>query len=103
MPKPSRTAIESENILSDEEVDLLPLDLRCCWHIQPWSTDFNPTSIEHWADVLGWVIFIKPNVEDISQVKMECTISAAQEAQRLKDFLTREFLLVAENLGKNLS
>lgn len=97
--KPLRTQIEADNIMSDEEVDKLPLDLRCCWHIQPWRNDYTPASIADWAAKVGWVVFRYD--QEINRFNSGDAVTlAVSEAYRLKDFLTRELLVIAENLGK---
>ena len=98
--KPTRTQIEASNIISDEEVDKLSLDLRCCWYIQPWGDDYMPESIADWASRVGWVLF-RFNIDNghIPSTN-EAATKAVSEAYRLKDFITRELVVIAENLGK---
>lgn len=101
--KPPRTQIEANNIISDEEVDKLSLDLRCCWHIQPWRDDYMPKSIADWASRVGWLLFRYNKENGQFPSTNEAVEQAVSEVYRLKDFLTRELIVIAENLGKRYS
>ena len=98
-----RSTLVADNLPLDGEIDNLPLDIRCCYFIQPWNTSFSPTSIKEWAETLGWVIFLKIDTENMLKplLREKATEKAVSEAYRLKDFITREFLLIAENLGRH--
>jgi len=35
--------------LTVDEVDKLPLPLRCCYFVQPWNTSFDPKCVDDWS------------------------------------------------------
>lgn len=39
--------------LTDDEINALPLDLRCCWYLQPWNANAKHTTVKGWAKGLG--------------------------------------------------
>lgn len=39
--------------LTEEEIKLLPFELKICYMITPWNISFNPLSISEWVENLG--------------------------------------------------
>ena len=87
------------NIPDDSTIDDLPIELRVCYHIQPWNNTFVPESVENWADVIGWVCF-RHGPQGEFQDKEISVQTAIAEAQRLLNFLQREVLLININVKK---
>lgn len=45
--------------LTQEEVDNLPLEMLCCFHILSWNKCSSPQTVEEWAEDIGWIAFIQ--------------------------------------------
>jgi hypothetical protein len=43
--------------LSQDEVKMLPLELKVCWMYQDWNKGFVPRSIDEWARGIGFLAF----------------------------------------------
>jgi hypothetical protein len=89
---PHRNSLDTTDVLTDEEVDGLPLNLRCCFHIQPWSRKYEPKSVADWSWAVGWVLFRYNEVGDII-TQLEAAQRAAKEVDRLWDFVLREYMV----------
>jgi hypothetical protein len=99
-PMPSRSSREYDGkTYTDEEVDKFPLEIRCCFHLQPWNRKYMPKSIDDWAEIIGFILFLtSPGSRETIPIPKAVEI-AASEARRLHGFLVREYLLLAQKLG----
>lgn len=41
--------------LTDEQVKAMPVWKRVCFELMPWNSNFDPESIEEWAEHLGYM------------------------------------------------
>ena len=72
--------------LTPLEVRALPLALRCCYHLQPWTNTVAPTGVDDWARRTGWRAFAEGEDEPGEMERERAVTRAAFEAMRLHAF-----------------
>lgn len=68
----------------NKDTEHLLLELKCCFHLQPWNTVFIFASIQEWAQEIGWIAFY--NDHSCMTVK-DAVMLAEKEAIRLYEFV----------------
>ena len=48
--------------LTEEEIANLALEIRCCYFLHPWNQGMTGTTVEEWAEQLGFTKFASDSV-----------------------------------------
>lgn len=43
--------------LTKEEIAVLPLEMRCCYFSYPWNNNMTRTTVEGWANEIGFYAY----------------------------------------------
>ena len=68
--------------LTPKEIVRLPIDMSCCYFLRPWNHSVTITTVEEWADQIGFFAYGSENTTIEEDARL-----AKDEANKLITFV----------------